>query len=150
MESHAVETIGSWDIDEGISDPGRFFQLVPVVFPQATHLFVEGTSMAPDARACYAEFAEEGPFLPGRQTIWPRSRVFRCVASGDLFQRLSELAALHAASEMLDHLSLYSGTERILEWHDAFANAILLDGGLPETAVRALAEPFGVAYGRVP
>jgi hypothetical protein len=48
-----------WDIDQGIEDPERFFELVGDIFPEATHLFVEGSSVAA-ARA--APSASSRPF----------------------------------------------------------------------------------------
>lgn len=137
-----------WDIDEGIEDPERFFRLVPRLLPQATHLFVEGATVAGDVQACYSRYAERGPYLPKRQTLWPRARLFRCLARPELFRELADLGAGHAVPELVDHLSIYQGEEMLLEWHDAFANAVVLDGSLPESTVAGLADPFGVRYGR--
>src|SRR2546428_10704251 len=95
---------GSWHIDAGINDPERFFALVPSAFPNATLFFAEGTSVAKDVKGCYQRFADSGPYLPKRDTLWPRSDVFRCSASPALFQALSDLSARHAAAEILDHL----------------------------------------------
>ena len=141
-------TPGPWDIDEGITDPQRFFALLPSVLPTATLFFAEGTSIAKDVEQCYLRFANPGPYIPKRQTLLPRSRLFRCSASPAFFEALSGLSVKHAAPEILDHLSLYEGGRVLLDWHDAFANAILLDAALPEAAVARLAEPFGCAYGR--
>ena len=145
----ALENSGAWDIDEGITDAERFFAILPTVFPQATIFFAEGTSIAKDVIHCYELFATPGPFLPGRDTFFPRSRVFRCSASPAFFQALSAVSSRHANPEILDHLSLYEGDRQLLHWHDAFANAFMLDGQLPESSVAALATPFGCRYGRV-
>jgi hypothetical protein len=139
-----------WDIDEGITDPVRFFALIPILLPNATHLFIEGSSISKEVVECYKRFADAGPYLPKRQTLWPRGRLFRCVASVELFSELSTLSARHATSEVLDHLALYQGERVLLAWHDAFANAILLDGELPATTVAALADAFGCEHGRAP
>ena len=139
----------AWDVSEGIRDPERFFALVPSLFPEAMHLFVEGSSIAPDVRACYARFEEPGPYLPGRQTFWPSSKLYRLKATPELFQSLSTLASRHAYAEILHHLGLYRDTQPLLQWHDAFANAILLDGELREETVAELAGAFGCEYGRV-
>ncbi len=138
----------AWDIDKGITDAARFFALLPTVFPNATLFFAEGTSIAKDVAQCYKRFADPGPFLPGRDTVWPGSRVFRCSASPAFFQDLSAVSARHANPEILDHLSLYAGEQLLFHWHDAFANDLVLDGTLPESTVAGLATPFGCRYGR--
>lgn len=137
-----------WDIDEGIEDPVRFFELLSELFPQATHLFVEGSSVDKDVEACYARYSDPGPYLPKRQTLWPRAKLFRCLATETLFRELAGLGAARAHPELLDHLSLYAGDRMLLEWHDAFANALLLDASLAEPTVAALAGAFGVQHGR--
>lgn len=137
-----------WQIDEGIADAGRFFGLVGEVLPGATHLFVEASTPAEGVEACYRRHADPGPYLPMRHTLWPRARLFRCVVSHDLLQDMAELAASHAVPELLDHLTFYEGSDMLLAWPDAFANGILLNGGLSEGTVAALAAPFGVRYGR--
>jgi len=142
-------TAGAWDIDEGIRDAERFFALLPSMFPTATLFFAEGTSVARDVQQCYERFADPGPFLPGRDTVWPCSQTFRCSTSPAFFQALSVLSAQHANPEILDHLSLYERDRMIFHWHDAFANAIQLDGALPESTIAALAKPFGCHYERV-
>ena len=141
-------TPGPWDIEEGIADPERFFALLPSLLPSATLFFAEGNAITRDVEDCYLRFADPGPYIPKRQTLWPRSRLFRCSAEPAFFQALSHLGARHAAPELLDHLSIYEGERALLEWHDAFANAILLDATLPEATVACLAESFGCAYGR--
>ncbi len=138
--------VSSWWIDEGIADAEGFFELLPKVFPQATLFFAEGTSVAKDVAHCYKGFANPGPFLPGRDTIWPGSAVFRCAASAAFFDALSALSRRHACPEILDHLSLYEGERLLFHWHDAFANSLVLDGNLPESTVAALAAPFGCRY----
>lgn len=137
-----------WDIDQGIEDPEDFFELVGDIFPEATQFFAEGSSVAEDVQACYERFADSGPYLPKRQTLWPRGKLFRCSATEELFRELAHLGARHAAPELLDHMSLYAGDRVLLEWHDAFANTLLLDGPLPESRVPRLAQPFGLKYGR--
>ncbi len=138
----------AWDIDKGITDAARFFALLPTVFPRASLFFAEGTSVAKDVAQCYERFADPGPFLPGRDTVFPRSRVFRCAASPAFFQNLSAVSAQHANPAILDHMSVYEDERLIFHWHDAFANGLALDGTLAESTVAALAQPFGCRFSR--
>jgi hypothetical protein len=139
----------AWEIDEGITDAESFFTLIPSAFPRATVFFAEGTSVAKEIQECYERFADDGPYSPRRDTLWPRSQVFRCTASPEFFQALSALSASHAVPEILDHLSLYEGERCLFHWHDAFANALQVDGTVPESAVAALANSFACGYRRV-
>jgi hypothetical protein len=143
-----MTSMGPWDIDEGITDAARFFALVPELFPDATLFFAEGSSISSAAEQCYASFASPGPYIPKRQTSFPTSKLFRCAGAPGLFQSLSKLAERSASPELLDHLALYQGDRAVLEWHDAFANAMLLDASVPEQTVAALARAFDRPYGR--
>jgi len=141
----------AWEIDEGITDPERFFALLPTVFPQATLFFVEG-SPAKDVVRCYKQYANPGPFLPGKDAFLGLSWGFRCSASPAFFQALSELGNRYHDDDhrgIGDHLSLYEGDRQLFHWHDSFANVFMLDGRLPESTVAALAKPFGCRYARV-
>lgn len=80
------------------------------------------------AARSYASFASQGRYLPKRQTLFPIPKLIRCAATPGLFGALSALAQRSAPRALLDHLALYRGDRVILEWHDAFANAMLLDG----------------------
>jgi hypothetical protein len=137
-----------WEIDEGITDPARFFALVPQLFPDVTLFFAEGSAITSAAARCYATFASLGPYLPKRQTLFPTSKLFRCAATPGLFEALSALGQRSAPPELLDHLALYRDDRAVLEWPDAFANAMLLDETVPEQSVASLAKTFGCRYGR--
>jgi hypothetical protein len=65
-------------------------------------------------------------------------------------QELAQLATGREPHQVLDHLFLYAGEQRLIEWHDAFANALILSPEIPERTVAALAKPYGVKYGRIP
>ncbi len=138
----------TWDIDKGITDPVSFFQLLGELFPTATHLYVEGTSITRNVAAVYARYEDPGPYLPGRDTIWPASRTYRCRLGPALLAELALLGASHAQPELADHLSVYDGTRPLLRWHDAFANALIVASDVPETTVATLAGHYGVPYCR--
>ena len=138
----------SWTIDEGITDPSRFLPLLPSAFPDATLLCVEGSSIAQDVMALYKAHRSRESNPSRRNTFFPTAHRIACTFSGELFGSLVQLADAHASHELLDHLAVFDGTRCLLEWHDAFANALMVDGDVPEATVAALATPFGVAYSR--
>lgn len=139
----------AWDIDQGEIDTAAFFELLPKCFPDATTLFLEGTSIARDVKHRLSGHAEKGPHLPGRQTLWPLSTRLRYRFSLSLCAELEAMAKCHAQPELCDHLSLYRDEEELLGFHDFGANNIYVSGTIPEPAVSAFANGLGLAYRRV-
>jgi hypothetical protein len=135
-----------WEIDQGKVDGSDFFRSLPTYFPDATSFFAEGTSISEGVIECYKKYFEGGAYLPGAQTIWPKSGKYRCKFSKELMEELAALSERHAEPELLDHLSLYKGKEPLLEWHDAFANIILVPRTVTEEVVRKFASHFGLGY----
>jgi hypothetical protein len=137
-----------WVIDEGDIDSAAFFSLLWKYFPDATTLFVEGTRIDKEVQRCCQDHLEEGPFLPGRQALFPTSKTYRCRLSRELLDRLAVLSQTREEPEdLLDHLFLYKGSEPVLEWHDAFANTMLLSRAVPQSVVSDFAAELGLAYG---
>jgi len=137
-----------WEIDEGPVNSAVFFRALPEHFPEATTFYAEGTSIVSDVVDCYMRHSQAGEILPGANTIWPFSRKFRCGFTPQLFVELSALAERHAEPELLDHLFVYAGSEPLLEWHDAFANAMLLPYSLSEARVSAFAHILKLPYAK--
>lgn len=139
---------GSWWVeDEGI-DSAAFFRLLPAHFPEATTLYVEGTSIAEDVLACYGRHAEAGEFLAERGTIFPRSQKLRCRFSAELCAELAALSEVQAEPELLDHLHVFKDTQFLLYWHDAFCNPFIISPVLPEERVAEFAKALGTSYSR--
>ncbi len=136
-----------WDIDEGFVEFATFFELAHKYFNGATTIFIEGTSIEKDVIECYQKHTEQGEYLPKKQTIWPRSKCFRCKFSKQLINDLSKLSLNHADPELLDHLSIYEGEQAILEWPDAFSNTMLLSKSIPEEVIAAFSNELGLKYG---
>ena len=135
-----------WEIDQGIVDSTEFFRALPKYFPDATTFFAEGTVISADVIECYKSHFEEGDYLPGAQTILPKSGKYRCKYSKGFMEELASLSERHAEPELLDHLSIYKNNEPLLEWHDAFANIILVPQSVAEESVRNFASHFGLGY----
>lgn len=136
-----------WVEDEGV-DSAAFFRLLPAHFPEATTLYVEGTSITEDVLACYERHGEAGEFLAERGTIFPRSRKLRCRFSAELCAELAALAEVHAEPELLDHLHVFNDAQYLLYWHDAFCNPFILSPVLSEERVAGFAKALGTAYSR--
>jgi hypothetical protein len=136
----------SWSIDQGNIDASLFFEALAKYFPHATTLYVEGTSIDADVKHCLIRHSENGKHLPGRQTLWPKSDLFRCKFSAQLGAELSVLAARLAQPELCDHLSLFRDEEALLEFHDFGANAIYISGGISERDVSSFAMELSLEH----
>lgn len=108
-----------WELN-GTPDSAVFLRSLPEGFSSATTMFVEATSMARDVEDLLTAAVEPGPYLPARQTIWPRSLRLRVRFDGSLLLELSRMAENHAEPEMFDHLLLYADSLPLLEYPDAF------------------------------
>lgn len=105
-------------------------------------MFFEATSMAPDVKELLMAAVEPGPYLPERQTLWPRSARLRIRFDPSVLAELAALAEQHAEPELFDHLFVYSDGTALLEYPDA-----LLDGSrlyvtsiIPEEKLRSWAD----------
>jgi hypothetical protein len=137
---------GCWEVAKGRIASVAFFDALAEAFPEATTAYVEGTSIEPDVATAFGRLSEAGAYLPKSQTIWPRSRQFRCCFNPAFCSELSALAAVHAEPELFDHFFLYAGDRPILEWPDAFANCIWISSSVAEDRVASLARHFGLPY----
>jgi hypothetical protein len=139
---------GLWDIDEGITDVPRFVRLLAELFPEATLFCAEGTRIAPAIAAVYSKHAAPGTNPAPRQTLFPSASRYSCRPSPAFYTELREAATGREPHEVLDHLFVFAEERRLIEWHDAFANALWVHGSVPQATVAALAAPFGLRYHR--
>jgi hypothetical protein len=139
-----------WEIEEGQVDSAAFLRTVPTTFSEATTVFVEGSSMAPDVSDLFQQHVDAGSYLPEAQTIWSTGTIqqFRCRYAASLFEALATASLNHAEPELFDHLFLYAGEEPLLEWPDAFHNNMWISLSVPEDRVATLAAALGLRYAR--
>lgn len=126
----------------GRPDSALFLASLGEVFAAATTLYVEGTSIAPDVRNRLTAASEPGPYLPARQTLWPRSERLRCRFDATLLGELAQLAEHQAEPELCDHLFVYAGDLPLLEYPDAFlrGSTVYVASSVAEDTLRAWAE----------
>jgi hypothetical protein len=98
-----------------------------MLVPEATHLFLEGSSAA-EIVALLSPFSTHGDYGAPVGTLWswPRDQRFSVTASPALFASLSEAAVRHAEPEICSHLHFYREGEPLLHWFDAFDDPILV------------------------
>jgi hypothetical protein len=140
--------LSPWDIDQGIRNAERFFRVLPKLFPDANLFIAQGSRIADDVAAFYRQHTPPPPSRPTDLSRFTLTRRYFCLASPEFFLELARLAAKKPREQLLHHLYLYRDDHQLIEWHDAFANALLLSPDLPESTIAALADKFGVRYGR--
>lgn len=138
-----------WEL-KGRVDSTRFFRALAAAFPDGTTLYVEG-SPDPDVEEFYRSASEDGPYVPDRNTIWPKERLHRLRFDASVLSTLADLAERHAEPELLSHLHLFGGDSPLLYWHDAFdpgSTALVADTVDPDR-LRTLAATLGFSLRRV-
>lgn len=136
----------AWIELSGQPDAPRFFRSLLDLFPGASTIFIEVGGPDDEVSAIYRSHAEEGPYLPGRQTLWPKARTFRLEFSAATLGSLSILAARRATPEFADHLSVFEGGEALLHYPDAFAPdaVVYVSASVPIRRLRDWATPLGL------
>jgi hypothetical protein len=82
-------------------------------------------------------------------TAWPRPKIFHVAASAAILTELAKIMEHHAAPELAVHFHIYRDDQILLEWHDAFAQPMLVSGSVSEEKVRALADEIGGEFRRI-
>jgi hypothetical protein len=144
----AAPQLSPWDIDEGIRNAEHFFRALPTLFPDANLFIAQGSRIDDDVAAFYRRHAPVVPSRPSDLSRFTLTRRYFCVCSPEFFLELARLAAKKPREQLLHHLYLYLDGRQLIEWHDAFANALFLSSDLPEATISALATKFGVRYRR--
>src|SRR5205807_3355076 len=91
-----------WELT-GQPDIALFFRKLPVAFPNATTLFIEGTAIVRDIDEFLRAAADPGDYLPKRQTLLPKPKQYRVRFDGPTLSALANFAELHAEPQLLDH-----------------------------------------------
>ena len=87
---------------------------------------------------------------PRRQTLWPRSNVYRLRFDDPTLWALGDLSRRHAEPELFDHLFVYEGSKALLEYPDAFGQdcPALISADADEQRVRDFAAVLGLKLTR--
>jgi len=124
----------------------QFFSQFPTAFPEATTLFVEGTSIASDVEQFFQSMNEAGEYFPDKRTIWPAPKQFRLPASSAVLEGLHWLATSHAEPELFNHFFAHAGSFPLIEYPDSFFSdsPIFVSHRADETRVRNFAQTLGL------
>lgn len=139
-----LEEAKCWKVS-GVRTAEDFFRAVPLLVPDATHMFLEG-SPEPDIEALLASEVDDAEYAAPVGTIWswPRKEQrFSVRASPELFARLSEAASNHAEPEICSHVHFYRGQEALVQWFDAFLDPLLVSKSVERQRVEQFASVVG-------
>ena len=140
-----------WELEDRRVDSTTFLQLLGPTFPEATTVFFEGSSIAPNIVTIFERHADPGPYLPKAQTLWSTgvNLRFRCNFTPAICEALASASLHHAEPELFDHLFLYAEHIPLMEWPDAFSNCMWIASSIPESRIGAFAAGLGVKYKRL-
>jgi len=139
-----------WELEDRRVDSTTFLQLLAPMFPEATTVFFEGSSIAPNIVTILERHTDPGPYLPKAQTLWSTGAIlrFRCNFTPAICEALASASLHHAEPELFDHLFLYAEHVPLMEWPDAFSNCMWIASSIPESRIDAFAAGLGVKYKR--
>jgi len=139
-----LEESECWKVS-GVRTAVDFFRAVPVLVPDATHMFLEG-SPDPDIEALLADAAADVDYAApvGTTWSWPQeNRRFSVRASPEFLMRLSEAASDHAEPEICDHVHFYRGQEALVQWFDSFSDPLLVSKAVARDRVERFVSAIG-------
>ena len=134
-----------WEV-EGKTTFAALLRALADFLPDGCILYFEGGS--PDQKLLdffnAHAIAEQAHVAVG--ILWPRPVYYHVPATRQNLAELSLFAESRAEPELAVHFHVYRDGKVLLEWHDAFAQPMLLDGGLPESQVQSFAEALGMTF----
>ena len=89
------------------------------------------------------------PVSVAKGTIWPRPRSCHIPATKSVLAELAVIMEHHAEPELAVHFHVYRDNTVLIEWHDAFAQPILMSGLIPEEQIRILAGKIGKGFRKI-
>ena len=137
-----------WEVD-GPTTFTELFCALQHLLPQNAVLYFEGGLLDAEILDFMATSAIPEQTHVAMGTIWPRPRVFHVPATASTLTTLAAIMEHHAEPELAVHFHVYQADTVLLEWHDAFAQPMLISGSIPEEQVRAFAEMIGKTYNKI-
>lgn len=134
-----------WRID-GIRDHAAFFRNLPWLLPPGSVLALEGGMFPNDLRALLTKHEVPASFTLASGTWWPRRRTHHVPATEAVLRDLADRTEHCAAPEVCAHLHVYREGEVLLEWFDAFTEALYISKTIPEGRLLAFCSALGVGH----
>lgn len=142
-----IDTPFQWVV-EGVKEPIRFFEHLPLLLPPGSILYCEGTRIVPEVAAFYSTHRAANAVEVARDTISPEPQIFHITFSADVSAGLCELARNHVAAEMCDHIKAYRDETLLFSFHDAFEGRLRISDNVPANTVAQFCDALGGASWR--
>jgi hypothetical protein len=149
MDGIRLDTAGPhWEIDP-LKTFVDLFTALQGWLPEGAVLYFEGGSPDGEIDDFIATYSIPEQAHVAMGTIWPRPKVFHVPATATILAELARIMEHHAEPELAIHFHVYRNKSVLLEWHDAFAQPMLISGAIPEAQVRVLAHKAGRSYRQI-
>ena len=133
---------------EGKTEFPRFLRALVIFLPEESVLYFEDGSPTGKLLKFFKTRAIAEQARVAAATLWPNPRCYHVPATTENLTELAELAESCAEPELAIHFHVYSNGKVLLEWHDAFANPMLISGDIPKDRIRDFASTLGMQYTR--
>ena len=134
---------------DGKCDSTVFFDWLGEQELLLTTIFIECRKPKKEFLTLFNEFKEEGDYLPGNQTTWPKTSLFRLRYSRKFCKKIGELSLKYAEFEYIEHFFAYEAGNVVLKWYDAFSSPLLVSNRWPENKIEDIGKRLGMSIGRV-
>ena len=142
-----LDTPNRWVI-EGLKSPKSFFSNLQLLLPPGTILYIEGTSIVPEAARFYEIHRAKDSVFVTRDTIFPVPDVFHVTMEPETITGLLDLLAKRPRQECFDHLKGYRQGRLLFTFHDAFDGYLLISEQVLESKVGTFCRALEVSYRR--
>lgn len=135
-------------IVSGIKQPKLFFQNLRLLMPSDSILYLEGTSIHPEAATLYAKHEASHPTPLDCGTIFPIPDFYHLDFSAEIVAGMLDLIACRPVCELFLHANGYRAKSLIFSFHDAFESNLCVSGNIAESTVGEFCSALGVSYSR--
>lgn len=134
-----------WEL-EGKTTFAPFLRALGDILPADSILYFEGGSPDRTLLDFFNAHAVPEHSHVAVAILWPRTTCYHVPATPQNIAELTVLAESHAEPDLAEHFHAYRDGKVLLQWHDAFGDPMLLDGGIPEPQIKTFAEGLGMTF----
>lgn len=135
-----------WRVAGDMRDHSAFFRNLPLLVPADGILILEGGRHPRALRAFLAAHALPPLAESPRGTSWPTQQK-HCLPTTEAFLRnLADQTEHCAAPEVSEHLYVYRNQDMVLQWFDAFSEALYVSQLLPTVQLERFCAALGLSY----
>ena len=137
-----------WEMD-GPETFADLFKVLQGWLPEGAILYFEGGYPDAEITDFFNKQSIPEPVSVAKGTIWPRPRICHIPATNAVLAELAVIMEHHAEPELAVHFHVYRDNTVLIEWHDAFAQPILMSGLISEEQIGVLAGRIGKDYRKI-